>query len=497
MGASAAVISTILFLQITLLNAGTPKLVDLLRLPRLAEYGYSTRNYYYPDRSYYTNPFVNYRTQNNPYSGQVYITDEYGQTRLAGSSYYRPYTRARALSCTSGTCDGQGKLPVPHITMCSGSTCGNNAHCTTIGDRPVCSCLKGYTGDPLYNCIRAECLDSSECRGHLACKNQRCVDPCQGVCGTNSNCDTRNHIPVCTCPPGYTGNPFQSCRRFNPEELCHPSPCGVNTVCEVINNVPTCKCQPGYHGSPLAGCRHECESNAECGPQNACIEFRCQNPCTQCGRNAECEVVQNHVPVCKCPRNYFGNPLSSCQPECTQSSDCPPSKPACFYNSCKNPCDGVCGVNANCELRNGITPVCSCPKDMTGDPFTMCRFFTKEDLCSPNPCGANAKCQPGYDRSNKERPVCTCHPGYIGDPITGCIRGECVDDAECPDHQACFEYKCQNPCRGQCGVNAECNPRRHVAVCTCNPGYNGDALTQCHRVEGSEVKSNYYTCSTC
>ncbi|KAK5638840.1 hypothetical protein RI129_013135 [Pyrocoelia pectoralis] len=460
----------------------TPEIVELTRLPRLADY------YYYPDRTYYTNPYIGYRSQGNPYNGKVYVTDGYGQTRLAGSS---SYSRGRALKVESN-------LPVPHIKMCSGSTCGINAHCTTIGDRPVCSCLKGYTGDPLYNCIRAECLDNTECRGHLACRNQRCVDPCQGVCGSHANCETRNHIPTCTCPPGHTGDPFKHCRVFDPEELCHPSPCGANTICEVVNNVPTCKCQQGYHGSPIAGCRHECDSDTECGHQHACIEFRCQNPCSQCGKNAECEVVQNHVPLCKCPRGYFGNPLTSCQPECTQHSDCPRSKPACFYNSCKNPCDGVCGINANCELRNGITPVCSCPKDMTGDPFTRCRPFTKEDLCDPNPCGSNAKCQPGYDRYNQERPVCTCHPGYIGDPITGCIRGECADDNECPDHQACFEYKCQNPCRGQCGANAVCNSRKHVAVCTCLEGYNGDALSNCYRVEGSEAKvSESYFCKNC
>lgn len=87
------------------------------------------------------------------------------------------------------------------------------------------------------------------------------------------------------------------------EELCHPSPCGPNTNCEVRNGVPTCTCLSGYHGSPIAGCRHECDSDAECGPSSACIEFKCQNPCTtQCGKNAECETISNHQAVCKCPK---------------------------------------------------------------------------------------------------------------------------------------------------------------------------------------------------
>ena len=30
-----------------------------------------------------------------------------------------------------------------------------------------------------------------------------------------------------------------------------------------------------------------------------------------------------------------------------------------------------------------------------GNPFESCRRFTTADLCSPNPCGVNAFCEPG------------------------------------------------------------------------------------------------------
>lgn len=66
---------------------------------------------------------------------------------------------------------------------------------------------------------RAECLDDSECRGHLVCSNNKCIDPCAGTCGANSNCEARNHLPVCSCPPGHTGDPFVSCRRFDPGKI--------------------------------------------------------------------------------------------------------------------------------------------------------------------------------------------------------------------------------------------------------------------------------------
>lgn len=68
-------------------------------------------------------------------------------------------------------------------------------------------------------------------------------------------------------------------------------------------------------------------------------------------------------------------------------------------------------------------------------------WFFLEDLCVPNPCGANAQCQPGYDNQQRERPVCTCLPGHLGDPLRGCTRGECQQDDHCPDNRACIDYQ--------------------------------------------------------
>jgi hypothetical protein len=184
--------------------------------------------------------------------------------------------------------------------------------------------------------------------------------------------------------------------------------------------------------------------------------------------------------VCECPPNYFGNPTIECRAECYGDVDCPGSKPACFYGVCKNPCDGACGVNADCNLR-GLTPICSCPRDMTGDPFISCRKFVPEDLCRPNPCGQNAICTPGFDRTQRERPVCTCPPGYTGNALTNCVRGECQSNEECPDSRACINYSCVDACTGKCASNANCQAKRHLAVCTCPDGYAGDATINCRQ----------------
>lgn len=75
--------------------------------------------------------------------------------------------------------------------------------------RPVCSCKVGYLGAP-PNC-RPECVVQSECPLDKACFNQKCVDPCPGTCGYGARCRVVNHNPICSCPSGFTGDPFTSC----------------------------------------------------------------------------------------------------------------------------------------------------------------------------------------------------------------------------------------------------------------------------------------------
>ncbi|CAH0767615.1 unnamed protein product [Bemisia tabaci] len=374
---------------------------------------------------------------------------------------------------------------------CSPNPCGTNTQCNVVGNRPVCSCLSGYWGDPLRYCQRGECSGSEDCPHSKVCRDYRCVDPCVGQCGNNADCNVRNHIPVCSCPAQYTGDPLISCRRIDPQELCNQSPCGSNTRCDVINGVPTCSCLPGYVGAPLSGCRHECESDYECSSSQSCQNFRCTSVCSTgvCASTAICEV-RNHRAVCSCPQGYLGDPYVSCRAECDSNRDCPTEKPACIGQRCTNPCNGVCGINAKCEVR-GITPICSCPRDMTGDPFVRCRPFDKYDLCNPNPCGENAKCQPGFDNTGKERPVCTCLPGFVGNALSYCRRGECTSESECRYDQTCYNYECKPVCSTlQCGERANCNARNHIATCSCPPGYTGDALSRCYPVPDALIAGN-------
>lgn len=104
--------------------------------------------------------------------------------------------------------------PPEPVNPCVPSPCGLNSICQAVGTVPSCSCLPSFIGSP-PNC-RPECNINSECASNLACINQKCRDPCPGSCGAGAQCNVINHTPACTCPEGYTGDPFTSCSPIPP-----------------------------------------------------------------------------------------------------------------------------------------------------------------------------------------------------------------------------------------------------------------------------------------
>lgn len=101
----------------------------------------------------------------------------------------------------------QPEIPMP----CNPSPCGVNAICKERNGAGSCSCLPEYFGDPYVEC-RPECILNSDCIKSKACINTKCVDPCPGVCGINAECQATNHIPICFCIAGYTGDPSTVCQ---------------------------------------------------------------------------------------------------------------------------------------------------------------------------------------------------------------------------------------------------------------------------------------------
>ncbi|XP_037295454.1 uncharacterized protein LOC119189544 isoform X2 [Manduca sexta] len=435
-------------------------------------------------------------------------------------------------SCTPGytgdpftKCNPE-EVPEP-TNPCVPSPCGPNSECRVIGDQAACSCLPNYIGR-VPNC-RPECTIDAECPSNTACFNERCKDPCQGACGVNALCLTVNHKPICSCQHGFTGDASRSCVQIiSTTEMtptsspCLPSPCGPNAECREYNGAGACVCSEGFEGDPYStqGCRRECESNDDCAPNLACTRFKCIDPCPRtCGLLAQC-TVENHAPVCTCPRGYTGDPFfqckeivvpptpknpceptpcgpnsqcrqvnmqavcsclpnyvgspPSCRPQCVVNSECDSSK-ACINQKCDDPCPNTCGLRAHCLVKNH-NPICTCPAGMTGDPFTQCYAIQvtteRPPSCTPSPCGPHSRCQ-----LLASGPACSCLPGYVGSPPS--CRPECTINSECPASLACVRQKCEDPCPGSCGVDANCHVLNHVAVCVCNDGYTGDPFSRC------------------
>lgn len=98
----------------------------------------------------------------------------------------------------------------PPVDVCSANVCGPYSICHEVNQHPVCSCQSGYIGMP-PNC-RAECLTNSDCPQDKACIQQKCANPCSpGPCADRAICKVVNHNPICSCPSGFTGDPFVRC----------------------------------------------------------------------------------------------------------------------------------------------------------------------------------------------------------------------------------------------------------------------------------------------
>lgn len=97
------------------------------------------------------------------------------------------------------------------MNPCLPSPCGSNADCRVQENHPICTCISGMFGAP-PNC-RPECMIDQDCISSLACIQKKCLDPCVGSCGFNTNCTVQNHRPICQCYEGYEGDPFSGCAK--------------------------------------------------------------------------------------------------------------------------------------------------------------------------------------------------------------------------------------------------------------------------------------------
>ncbi|XP_069700993.1 neurogenic locus notch homolog protein 1-like [Periplaneta americana] len=368
--------------------------------------------------------------------------------------------------------------------------CGIDAICEDTKTSPRCVCPPDYHGNPKVECLKSECVSDSDCPRPQRCKAKRCKDLCLGICGEHAHCKVKpgTSIPVCYCPPGYTGNPLISCRQLGPQELCETSnPCGDHTNCKVGKERGTaiCSCKKGYKGNPLKGCEPECYTDSECKDYESCIGTACVDVChpSPCGKEAYCKQ-KDHQAECECPHNRVGNPWEACRPECKDSYECPFDRPVCFDSRCTDPClkdngDQACGTHATCTIKNNVG-VCSCPKGYTGDPLKLCRPLQESEVCSKVRCGINALCTPKRNEDGDFVAVCSCPRLHKGNALKRCDPVECDKHDDCPISLSCRDWKCQDPCPSSCGEGANCRVNeKRVIVCSCPHGTVGNPMKSC------------------
>lgn len=120
------------------------------------------------------------------------------------------------LSCNTYTQPKTLTITAPEeVNPCIPSPCGPNSICRTSNGKASCSCSPPNIEGP--NGCRPECVSNSECPSNRACINQKCQDPCPGVCGISARCETMNHSPICSCSPEESGDPFVKCFRIPSE----------------------------------------------------------------------------------------------------------------------------------------------------------------------------------------------------------------------------------------------------------------------------------------
>lgn len=199
----------------------------------------------------------------------------------------------------------------------------------------------------MFGC-HPQCILNTECPRDKSCIRNKCQNPCAGdLCGRGAMCDVVNHVALCSCPYGMSGNAYIACspivqsmtslhteknlsRNYSVYQYlqpllncyfvedpvsnaCIPSPCGPNSQCRDVNSQAICSCLPGYYGA-APYCKPECTSDSDCSLTRACVNQKCVDPCAgACGSHANCKVI-NHNAVCYCPDRYTGDPFNRCTP---------------------------------------------------------------------------------------------------------------------------------------------------------------------------------------
>ena len=221
----------------------------------------------------------------------------------------------------------------------------------------------------------------------------------------------------------------------------------------------------------------ECRIDSDCPSKLACINSACQNPCivnNPCSRQQEC-VVKDTRPsksvACLCPDGHITDQSGACSkveavPECYVDADCDQTD-VCDQGNCVEACKlAECGVNAICK-NSFHSHQCVCPDGFLGNPDTSCY------PCKTRDCWYKHNCL----KKHLHDAFCVS----VVPQTEPTLAAGCANNDECPDHTACKNRLCINPCAydDPCASNANCRVVNHEPVCSCPDGFIGDPKIRC------------------
>ncbi|CAN7942616.1 unnamed protein product, partial [Ixodes pacificus] len=387
------------------------------------------------------------------------------------------------------------------VSPCDTVECGRHATCQANGKEAACVCDVGFTFNPAN--IRAGCIDVDECDVNHGPS---------GLCGQGAICSNTPGSYRCSCPPGFTGDPFRFCEDVNEcERLLGPSGlCGQGALCANTLGSFSCSCPPGYSGNGRVRCHDINECAQTFGPNG------------KCGISAVCTNTPGSY-HCRCPTGTSGDPTVRCVQvvQCDKDDACP-GHAVCrnhqcycptpnFGNDCRHPCEDIfCGAQAKCQLDHTGQPICVCSHGFTGQSNSLPGCVDIDECSANQPCGHGALC-----RNLPGKFECVCPHGFEGDPYRGCLAKEqqvihgCSSARPCPPHEECIsvdgrsqcvckrgftydtsiarcrdinecsEYKSSSPC----GLSAFCMNLEGSYLCQCPHGHVGDPYIVCYPEE--------------
>lgn len=159
---------------------------------------------------------------------------------------------------------------------CAKIYCEESKKCVVTRHNPVCVCKYGFVvndnGELTCANEKKECSSDDQCESNMACISGRCRNPCgptsekSSPCPPDKSCSVLNHKAVCICmedcAPSISiclrdnGCPEGlACRNFRCVNPCDTATCAEDSPCYVEDHRPICKfCPPGFVKDFKSGC---------------------------------------------------------------------------------------------------------------------------------------------------------------------------------------------------------------------------------------------------